>query len=163
MTSRRLKLMLALVLVLGFGLAAAVGPAAGAPPFLDWDVIGKGSGSMTLSGGSSSGEARPSHIGNATYSLTLSSPGSMLSNGIGGLCVVITGSGSVTAADGSTINFLTVGLLCNDTSSSTPVTYNATYRITDGTGRFLAVAGGGNLAATFNVSHFIKIDGVIEF
>src|SRR6267378_4718785 len=116
MTSRCAKGMLALLLVLalGFGFAARTiaAPAAG----LNWEVHGTGGGSADLvTGVSSNGPAMPQHVGNATYSLSLSGPGTTGGNGdTGGVCEFISGIGSVTAADGSTINFATVGLLCNE-------------------------------------------------
>lgn len=165
MTSRYIKRMLALLVLLGasFGFAAttAAAPAAG----LGWEVHGTGSGSVTvLSGGTSSGPAMPQHVGNATYFLTISTPitfSSNGSNGAGGVCALATGSGGIEAADGSTISWVTVGLLCNEAGALSPVHYNATYRITGGTGRFVGVAGGGSLTATFGSPHFIKIDGTI--
>ena len=161
MTSRCAKAMLALlvVLALGFGFAARTiaAPAAG----LNWEVHGTGSGSASLIAVSSSGPALPQHVGNATYSLSLSMPGTFLANGVGGFCEFITGSGSVTAADGSTISFATVGTLCNEAGIFSVLQYNGTYRITSGDGRFVGVAGGGSLTATFGSTHFIKIDGTI--
>jgi len=161
MTSRCAKAMLGLplVLALGFGFAARTiaAPAAG----LNWEVHGTGGGSASLTGVSSSGPAMPQHVGNATYSLNLSVPGSVGVNGVGGACEFITGTGSVTAADGSTISFATVGALCNEAGITSTLQYNGTYRITTGDGRFLGVAGGGSLTATFGSTHFIKVDGTI--
>jgi hypothetical protein len=117
---------------------------------------------VSLTGGVSSGPAMPQHVGNATYSLTFSSvPGISGTNGAGGACEFITGTGSVTAADGSTISFATVGTLCNEAGILSVVQYNGTYRITGGNGRFVGVDGGGSLTATFGSTHFIKIDGTI--
>src|SRR5207249_11463469 len=70
-----------------------------------------------FTGGSSGGPAMPQHIGNATYSLSIATPAASSSNGAGGFCAIATGSGAITAADGSTIFFLTVGLLCNESRS----------------------------------------------
>jgi hypothetical protein len=88
-------------------------------------------------------------------------PGSIAINGAGGFCEFITGTGSIQAADGSTISFATVGTLCNEAGMTSPLHYNGTYRITGGDGRFTGVAGGGSLTATFNSQHFFKIDGTI--
>src|SRR5437867_13397059 len=132
MTSRCAKGMLALLLVvaLGFGFAARTiaAPAAG----LNWEVHGTGGGSASLTGVSTSGPAMPQHIGNATYSLSLSMPGTVGTNGVGGACEFITGTGSVTAADGRTISFATVGTPCNAAYSTSSLHYHATYRITAG-------------------------------
>src|SRR5712692_9444539 len=104
MMSRCAKPLLALLLVLALGLGFAARAIAAPPAGLNWEVHGTGSGSVSLTGGSSGGPAMPQHVGNATYSLTFSSvPGISGTNGAGGICEFITGSGFVTAADGSTI------------------------------------------------------------
>ena len=163
MTSRYVKptfaILAALALSLAFAARTIAAPAAG----LNWEVHGTGSGSVTVfTGGSSGGPAMPQHVGNATYSFSLSSPAVFTSNGgAGGVCSIATGSGSIEAADGSHIFFNTVGMLCNEASSISPVHYNGTYRITTGDGRFVGVLGGGSLTATFGSTHFIKIDGTI--
>ena len=162
MTSRYVKptfaILAALALSLAFAARTIAAPAAG----LNWEVHGTGSGSASLTGVSSSGPAMPQHVGNATYSLSLSMPGTVGTNGVGGACEFITGIGSVTAADGSTISFATVGTLCNEAGSGSILHYNGTYRIlTTSDGRFTGVDGGGSLTATFGSTHFIKIDGTI--
>src|SRR5881296_892206 len=130
MTSRYVKptfaILAALALSLAFAARTIAAPAAG----LNWEVHGTGSGSASLTGVSSSGPAMPQHVGNATYSLSLSMPG-------------------------------TVGTLCNEAGIISVLHYNGTYRITAGDGRFVGVAGGGSLTATFGSTHFIKIDGTI--
>jgi hypothetical protein len=152
-----LALLLALALGLGFAARTIAAPAAG----LNWEVHGTGGGSASLSGVTSSGPAMPQYIGNATYTLSLANPGAMEANGVGGVCVFITGSGSITAADGSQIGFNTVGTLCNEAGPGSTLQYNGTYRIMGGNGRFVGVLGGGSLTATFGSPHFIKIDGTI--
>jgi hypothetical protein len=166
MTSRCVKPVLALLAVLAASLAFAAPPAG-----LNWEVHGTGSGTVDtvpVSGVvlsvSSDGPAMPQHVGNATYSLRLSGAGTNGGNGdVGGICEFISGFGSITAADGSTINFNTVGLICNEAGSNSPYHYNGTYRITGGGGRFDGpdFGGGGSLTATFGPRHFIKIDGTI--
>src|SRR5947207_11871678 len=42
-------------------------------------------------------------------------------------------------------------LLCQETTGG-PLQYNGTYRITSGSGRFIAAVGGGSLTATLGVS-----------
>src|SRR5438094_10631647 len=113
MTSRYVKptfaILAALALSLAFAARTIAAPAAG----LNWEFHGTGSGSASLTGVSSSGPAMPQHVGNAMYSLNLSVFGApvVFSNQDGGTCEFITGTGSVTAADGSTISFATVGTL----------------------------------------------------
>ena len=162
MTSRYVKptfaILAALALSLAFAARTIAAPAAG----LNWEVHGTGSGGVNLLGGGSSGPAMSQYIGNGTYSVNLLPPVTFSNNGAGGVCDVVTGSGSVTAANGDTITFATVGMLCNESDAMSPLHYNGTYRITAGsTGRFVGVAGGGSLTATFGSTHFIKIDGTI--
>jgi len=163
MTSRYVKptfaILAALALSLAFAARTIAAPAAG----LNWEVHGTGSGGVNLltGGGGSSGPAMSQYIGNGVYSVTLNPQVLFSNNGAGGVCDVVTGSGSVTAANGDTISFATVGMLCNESDASSPLHYNGTYRITAGSGRFAGVAGGGSLTITFGSTNFIKIDGTI--
>ena len=163
MTSRYVKptfaILAALALSLAFAARTIAAPAAG----LNWEVHGTGSGGVNLlTGGGSSGPAMSQYIGNGMYSVTLNPQVLFSNNGAGGVCDVVTGSGSVTAANGDTISFATVGMLCNESDAMSPLHYNGTYRITAGsTGRFVGVAGGGSLTMTFGSTNFIKIDGTI--
>ena len=165
MTSRSAKPILALLLVLALGLGFAARTIAAPAAGLNWEVHGTGSGGVNLLGGGSSGPAMSQYIGNGTYSVNLLPPVFFSSNGAGGVavgaCDVVTGTGSVTAANGDTIAFATVGMLCNESDATSPFHYNGTYRITAGSGRFAGVAGGGSLTVTFGSTNFIKIDGTI--
>jgi len=162
MTSRSAKPILALLLGLALGLGFAARTIAAPAAGLNWEVHGTGSGGVNmLTGGGSSGPAMSQYIGNGMYSVTLNPPVLFSNNGAGGVCDVVTGSGSVTAANGDTIFFATVGMLCNESDASSPLHYNGTYRITAGSGRFAGVAGGGSLTVTFGSTNFIKIDGTI--
>jgi hypothetical protein len=181
MTSRYVKPTLALLFVLGVGLAFAVAPAATAQLVLDWRVIGTGD-----AGGScataffpgctadSDGDAIGTHIGNSTWSVRLrtGTTGKVpIDNSSGGQCFVANGSGKIIEANGDVIGFSTVGWLCEEAQPRSPYHYNGTYRIDRGSGRFADAVGGGNLALTnapqtkaakFGES-FIKIDGTINF
>lgn len=175
MTSRCVKPMLALLLVLGVGLAFAVTPASTAPLVLDWEVIGTGGASMT--GGTcvmvlaafctsnSGGDALGKHVGNSTYTLSVTTGPIGQANSSTGLCFPANGTGQVVAANGDVINFKTAGWLCEEGIPGSPYHYNGTYRIDSGTGRFASVVGGGNLASTFvrGTVNFLKIDGTINF
>ena len=172
MTYRYVKPMLALLLALGVGLAFAVSPAATAPLVLDWQVIGKGvvggTCSPTVFSGctaTGSGDALGTHIGNSTYTFSVTTGPTGIADSSGGLCFAADGAGAVTAANGDVINFKTVGWLCEEGASGTAFHYNGTYRNVPGTGRFTSVVGGGNLASTFGRGsvNFIKIDGTINF
>jgi hypothetical protein len=91
--------------------------------------------------------------------------------GVGLICAIATGSGTVSAANGDTIAFNTVGLLCDEIPNSpSNIHYNGTYRITVGSGHFAGAVGGGSLTAILQVGapvfipvSFIKIDGTINF
>ncbi|HEX9244678.1 MAG TPA: hypothetical protein VGA35_00835 [bacterium] len=178
-----MKSLIAVILMLGAGLALAVRPpaAAAAALVLDWQVIGTGTGApngctiATTTICTFSGSSTGDRVGNSTYVVTITATDTLIEhNGSGGDCAIASGSGSVTAADGSKVSFNTVGLLCQEGApTSTPVHYNGTYRITPATsGRFAAAVGGGSLVATLTnpvqptttvpVS-FIKIDGTINF
>ena len=162
---------------------ALLGTAVVANPFvLDWRVIGFGTvtGTCELSFGAgctstSTGAAQGTHIGSGTYNLSLTtgtdtgSPG----NSSGGKCFPADGLSNgvvnaITAADGSAINFNTVGWLCEEGSQGSPYHYNGTYRVASGTGRFSTVTGGGSLTATFEKggltnNTYLKVDGTINF
>ncbi len=178
---RSAKSLFAFVLVLGVGLASTVTPASAATDkVLDWQVIGEGAGQCTISASGAvtctvQGSATGDHIGKGTYDVS-STLGTILGpNGAGGVCALSSGTGMVTAADGSIVFFNVTGLQCQEGLSSNPPagSFNGTYRITGGTGRFGAAAGGGSLTATFANSpggvfapggvSFIKIDGAINF
>ena len=182
------KKMVALVFASGASLAL-LGTAVVANPFvLGWRAIGFGTvaGSCSTAFAQncttiSTGTLQGTHIGSGTFNLTLttgsdgSNPlGSSATNSSGGRCLPANGSNSlttsntVTAANGSIIQFNTVGWLCEEGGPESPYHYNGTYRITSGTGRFSTVVGGGNLAATFekggvNNATFLKFDGTINF
>src|SRR5687767_5206010 len=96
MKSRRLKPLLALLLVLGLGLVFAVTPAATATHVLDWRVLGTGTATGScqdaLAGGCSSNSAGSvlvlgTHTGNSGYTLNLTAgPGPAQLNSAGGSC-----------------------------------------------------------------------------
>lgn len=177
MKSSFFKPMFALLVMLGVGLVVAVGPAATAPLILDWRVIGTGGATVTggtcglsaflVSGCTSntSGDALGTHVGNSTYSVSVTTGPVAHPNSSGGNCFTANGTGDVTAASGDAIHFKTVGWLCEESVPGSPYHYNATYRITGGEGRFTGAVGGGNLASTIvrGTVNFIKIDGTINF
>jgi hypothetical protein len=176
MTLRSVRAVFAFVVVLGGALGLAVTPAA-ADRVLDWQVIGTGTGSCALTGTppnakfvcTFSGNATGTHVGDSTYSVMVTLGSDVGLTGSVADCFLASGPGMVTAADGSIVNFNTVGLFCGEVKEDLPVQYNGTYRITGGSDRFGAAVGGGNLAATVTATvtgggvSFIKIDGTINF
>jgi len=173
MTSRCAKPILALLLVLALGLGFAARAIAAPAAGLNWEVHGTGEGGVStqttllgvvvVTGASSTGPAMPQHVGNATYRVDLGPAEPFAGNGAGGFCYMVRGTGHIDAADGSTINFNTVGTLCNEGTVNSTFHYNGTYRITGGDGRFTTgvVGGGGSLTVTFGSPNFFKIDGTI--
>jgi hypothetical protein len=181
-----------LALLIGGGLAMLGAAAVAGPLVLDWRVNGNGVVTGTcesmgaLSSGCTSISTGPvlgTHIGSGTYTLTVTTGNDNGSNPMatnnatnsqGGKCLPADGSGTITAASGDVINFNSVGWVCEEGPPGSDYHYNATYRMTTGTGRFSDVVGGGNLAATFekmggtnnsaaNNATYIKIDGTINF
>ncbi len=173
MRSRWGKLTLAL-LVLGAGLAFAAGLVSAAAVMLDWEVRGSGtvsgicSTSPFLTSGctaNSGGSAIGTHVGNSTWTLNVTTGAVPVANSSGGNCFVANGTGDVTAANGDVVSYKTVGWLCEEAAAGSPYHYNGTYRITGGTGRFVAAVGAGNVASS-NVradTSYIHIDGVINY
>jgi len=183
------KKMLALSIAVGAGLALLGTVAMATNPFvLDWRVLGFGTvtGTCETSFGSgctsiSTGSAQGTHIGAGGYTLTLTAgsdnggptdPSNHAANPSGGKCLPANGinglTNNIAAADGSTINFNTVGWLCEEGASGSDYHYNGTYRITGGTGRFSGAVGGGSLVATFEKgglpnNTYMKVDGTINF
>ena len=163
--------------MLGVGLAFVITPAAASPFVLDWRVIGSGTGgtngctTVSFPPGicTFSGSAIGTHIGSGTYSVTVTiNPTPFPNDGVGsgGFCFFASGFNQmVTAANGDTITFNTLGLLCTEGGLGSAVHYNGTYRITGGSGHFSGAVGGGSLTATLAPStlSFIKIDGTINF
>ncbi|HYY68970.1 MAG TPA: hypothetical protein VE734_04510 [Terriglobales bacterium] len=181
------KYMLARLFIIGASVAL-LGTTASANPFvLDWRVLGFGQDSGTCETGTfmsgctsiTAGSAQGTHIGSGAYSLTVTTGNDKAGGGTdnhatnasGGKCLPAnnTGPGMITAADGSTINFNTVGWLCEEGSPGSSYHYNGTYRITGGTGRFSGAVGGGSLTYTvekpglLSGTSYMKIDGTINF
>jgi hypothetical protein len=186
---RRKILTSGFVLVAGLALGAA--DAMANPFVLDWRVIGVGADAGTCETGSlmsgctslPTGSVQGTHIGAGTYTVSvtagsdnggLTDPSNHAKNSNSGLCLPANGSGTVVAADGSTINYNTVGWICEEAGSGSSYHYNGTYRISGGTGRFSTAVGGGSLTYTVekdplaavttgNGSSYMKIDGTINF
>ena len=137
------KKMLALSIAVGAGLALLGTVAMATNPFvLDWRVLGTGTvtGTCETSFGSgctsiSTGSAQGTHIGAGGYTLTLTAgsdnggptdPSNHAANPSGGKCLPANGinglTNNIAAADGSTINFNTVGWLCEEGASAPTIT-----------------------------------------
>lgn len=63
-----------------------------------------------------------------------------------GVCVPATGAAILSDPGGDSIEFSTVGTVCEEGEPSSPFHYRGTYRITGGTGRFATAKGTGNVA-----------------
>jgi hypothetical protein len=181
MNSRFPKKKKMLALLVGAGLVLLATVAIADPLVLDWRVNGTGLVGGTCEGtfgpnctSTSTGSVLGTHIGSGTYMLSLTAGSfntpmttTTANNFSGGQCLPANGTGTVTSANGDTISFNTVGWLCEEGAPGSDYHYNATYRITAGSGRFSNAAGGGNVAATFekglSFNTYIKIDGTITF
>jgi hypothetical protein len=69
------------------------------------------------------------------------------SNGAGGYCAPASGTGTITAANGDTLNQSDTGTVCEvgATGSNVPHTFTGTYTNTGDTGRFATSSGGGSV------------------
>ncbi|MDE3083484.1 MAG: hypothetical protein KGJ39_08735, partial [Acidobacteriota bacterium] len=97
---------------------------------------------VTITTGSAIGE----HLGRGTYSSSLTIYWSLaISNGANGYCAPASGTGTLVAANGDTLNQSEVGTVCEvGTSSLTaPHTFAGTYVNIGGTGRFANAIGEG--------------------
>jgi hypothetical protein len=184
MKSLCVKSMLALVVV-GLSLALPAGLASAAAVMLDWEVRGSGittgtCGVSALVAGctaTASGSALGTHVGNSSWTLSLTAgPFLLAPNSSGGNCFIANGTGGVTAANGDVISYNTVGTLCEEAAAGSPYHYNGTFRVTGGTGRFSSAVGAGNVVTTnpgggggvapaivSSGSTFIHIDGTINY
>lgn len=163
------------LLVLGLFLAATPAPGA---QLQDLQAIGSGTVVTNCFGTlypgctvDSTGVATGTPILNSSFEVRfdLGSPAS--SNGWPsgtpqGVCLPASFLGRLTATTGDTITFNNVGIVCEETVPGSPYHFNATYRITGGTGQFAGAAGGGSLTATFTrqgAAAFLKLDGTISY
>lgn len=98
------------------------------------------------------GQASGTHIGHDDFNLNLRVDAltHSESNGAGGLCVVVTGTFTLTPPSTATSIFSNVtGTVCEEGITNSDVQFDGTYRITGGTARFDGRSGGGSLTATY--------------
>lgn len=157
-----------------------------APPvsaqLTDFQVMGSGTVEtnclVTLGSGctaTSSGEATGTIINNGSFVLRLDTGSPTLLNGYPagplagsqqGICLPASSVGWLTGANGDTINFNHVGLVCEEAAPGSPYLYNGTYRITGGTGMFSAAVGGGSVTSTFTrdgATVYLHLHGTIRY
>jgi len=94
----------------------------------------------------SNGTATSSHLGSGPYSSTLTVDWALAtSNGAGGYCAPASGFGTITAANGDTLDQTDSGTVCEvgQTGANVPHTFTGTFTNTGGTGRFATASGGG--------------------
>lgn len=130
---------------------------------LDFQVLGRGSVANDCSPLASaiacnivlSGQASGTHIGHDDFNLNLrvTALSARLSNGVGGVCVVVTGSGTLVPpgpiASPPTISFNLTGTVCEEDIADSPAHFDGSYRITGGDNRFAERSGGGRVTATY--------------
>lgn len=120
-------------------------------------LIAQGQGTITSSGAPNcqfsstgctivySGTIQGGHIGNANFDTTLTIDwAAHTSNGSGGFCAPANGT-TVIATHWGNINIAESGTVCEvgTTGANVPHTFNGTYTITGGTGRFSGATGAG--------------------
>lgn len=96
----------------------------------------------------SNGTATSSHMGTGPYVSTLTVDwAAATSNRAGGFCAPATGTGTITAANGDTLDQTEQGTVCEvgPTASNAPHSFSGTYTNTGGTGRFSTASGGGTV------------------
>lgn len=163
------------------GLALAGGFAATpviAGHVLDFQVLGRGSVTndcdlaVTLVGCNVllAGPASGTHIGHGDFAanLRVTTGSSRSSNGVGGLCVVVTGTLTLNPPSVDTsINMNVAGTICEEGGAGSPRHFDGTYRITGGSARFADAAGGGSLALTWlrfaGGLAFLHLHGTIDY
>jgi len=81
-----------------------------------------------------------------------------------GFCLPATGSGQVVETAGDTLTFNAVGSICEEGAPGSNYDYQATFRITGGTGRFATSTGTGSLNGGFtrSGSSLLDIRGAIQ-
>ena len=162
---------------LAFSGALAASPAF-AGHVLDFQVLGRGNVTndcnlaVTLIGCNTllSGQASGTHIGHGDFAanLRVTTASSRSSNGVGGLCVVVTGTLDLTPPSADTsINMNVAGTICEEGLTGSPAHFDGTYRITGGSARFADAVGGGSLALTWERGAgglaFLHLHGTIDY
>ena len=146
--------------VAGLATFAAAAPAfAGGPSNVPFKSAGNGTETslsatgcqLTLAGCTvqSTGTATSSHMGTGPYTSTLTVDwAAATSNGAGGFCAPASGTGTITAANGDTLNQSESGTVCEvgATGANDAHTFTGTYTNTGGTGRFAHATGGGSVS-----------------
>jgi hypothetical protein len=97
----------------------------------------------------SNGTATSSHLGTGPYTSTLTIDwAAATSNGDGGYCAPATGTGTLTAANGDTLDQTYTGTVCEvgATGTNVPHTFSGNFSDTGGTGRFAAASGSGTIS-----------------
>jgi len=145
-------------LVAGTALAAFIAAPVFAGSALPFKSAGSGTESslsaagcqFTLAGCTveSDGTAISSHLGKGAYTSTLTIDwAAATSNGSGGYCAPASGTSTLTAANGDSLTFSESGTVCEvgATGIGVPHSFNGTYTITGGTGRFVGAGGTGTI------------------
>jgi len=104
-------------------------------------------GASFASGGSATFTVKGQDVGRGTLTFMATNGTVIGSNAVGSACLVESGSAMLTASDSSTISMSHLGMSCGDNVSNF-VTWNTTYFITGGTGRYSGATGVGNLVVS---------------
>ncbi len=129
---------------------------------------GVGTGSIGCTGNScienATGNFVGTGMGNGSFSAALSfSNANPISNGSGGSCYGASGTVTLTAANGNTVTLGDAGLLCQVGADSAPTTFNGSYIINNGTGRFSNSPGAGStiLATDSSGNVYLNLNGAM--
>lgn len=164
------------------GLALAATPVIGGP-LQDLQVIGSGTvetnclatlvpGCTITTRGTATGTADGTPVLDGTFAIRVDLGTAAATNGwpaswqLQGICLPGAYLGTLTAANGDTLNFSTVGTVCEEATTGSPYHINGTFRITSGTGQFAAAAGGGSFAITntrTDATVFLKMSGAFSY
>lgn len=125
------------------------------------------------------GDMTATHFGGGTFILQIRTGAAVDANADGGLCFaanrsdtlgtgVFDQTAAITAPNGNSITFDTVGKLCEGQGilDASSLEFTATYRITGGTGQYAGAVGGGSLGLTVNRSTgetFLYMHGPIRY
>jgi hypothetical protein len=142
----------------GLALVLGVGPALAGPSGVPFKSAGSGTEQSLSSTGcqftlagctvQSTGMATSSHMGTGSYVSTLTVVwADATGNGEGGYCAPATGTGTITAANGATLNQTETGTVCEvgATGANVPHTFTGTFTDAGGTGRFANATGSGTV------------------
>jgi hypothetical protein len=141
--------------------------AAAQQPLESFVLQGSGTGTANGGGVSAQGTSKTNLFGPTTFALTFTNGKDLGDVGGGkGSCSLENGTVQLTNSQG-TISLLEVGMACNATNAQGLNTFQGTYQVTEGTGRFAGMTGTGGLTLGLSTigpegSALITISGILQ-